>query len=360
MSKIPFNEKEMNVVFEIPPLMEGYPAVRFYDRPISYKENWRRLYSRENPVWVPHDLENVFFSPTVIPDSVARALVVSDEPFDPDTQGGGPDMYGTQWVYQPENMGSMVVPGDPRIEDMNDWKSIITRPDIDSWDWEGCAKVNADYLNGNNYVVMQLLSGWFERIISLMDFVEAAMALIDDDQKDAVHEFLDATTEDMCKIVDKVIEYLPQVDGFCVHDDWGGQDKPFFSQETAMEMIVPHMRKFTDYVHSKGMFCELHSCGHTESRIEAYIAAGWDSWCPQEMNDTVALYENYGDQIFIMMDPGVAPDATEEEQRAAAREFARRFCKPGKIALPGSPSFMLSQAFEEELYKETRRIFLEA
>jgi len=269
-------------------------------------------------------------------------------------------MYGTQWVYQPENMGSMVKPGNPRVADMNDWKDIVTRPDIDSWDWEGSAKANAAFLGDKDYVVVQLLSGWFERIISLMDFVEAAMALIDEDQQDAVHEFLDATTEDLCKIVDKIAEYFPAVDGFCVHDDWGGQGKPFFSQETAMEMIVPHMRKFTDHVHAKGMFCELHSCGHTESRVEAYIAAGWDSWCPQEMNDAEALYEKYGDKMIFMINPKVDPEAPDEEQRAAAREFARRFCKPGKIALPGSADFMITPAFEEEFYRETRRIFLEA
>ena len=359
MKRIPFEEKEMEVLKEYPPAFEGLFPLRIYNRPVSNKENWRLLYHEKAPVWVPYDIENTFFSPAVIPDSVARGLVVEAQPFDPDTQAGGADMYGTDWVYQPEQAGSMVRPGAPRIEDMNDWKDVITRPDIDAWDWAGCAEANREYLGGDMYVVCQLLSGWFERIISLMDFAEAALALIDEDQKDAIHEFLDAVSEDMCKIIDKVAEYMPEVDGFVIHDDWAGQASPFFSQETAMEMIVPHMKKVTDHLHSKGMSAELHSCGHGESRVEAFIAAGWDAWCPQPMNDTAALYEQYGDQIIVMMDPGLPPEPTEEQQRQTAREFARRFCKPGKIALPGGENYMNYPAFEEEFYRATRRIFSE-
>ncbi len=360
MMKIPFDEKEMEILKEIPSGFDFLPPMRVYNRPISNKENWKLLYREKNPVWVPYDIENTFFSPMVIPDNKVRALVVSAEEFDPETQAGGPDMYGTEWVYQPEQQGSMVVPGKPRIEDMNDWKEIITRPDIDSWDWEGSAKINKEYVNENGYyVVFQILTGWFERLISLMDFAEAALALIDDEQKDAVHEFLDAASDDMIKIIDKVGQYFPEVDGFVIHDDWGGQASPFFSQETAMEMLVPHMKKVIDHIHSKGMFAELHSCGHSESRVEAFIAAGWDAWCPQPMNDCAKLYEEYGDKIIIMMDPGMPEDPTEEEQRECAREFARKYCKPGKIALPGGERFIFYQAFEEEFYRETRKIFLE-
>lgn len=359
MSNIPFSESEMTILREIPSSWEGEAPTRIYARPVSSKENWRRIYQKQTPVWCPHDLESVYLAPTVVPDNVARGLVLSKEAFDPDTQAGGPDMYGTMWVYQPQQGGSMVVPGAPRIDDMNDWEKIVTRPDVDSWDWEGSARANAGYLSQDSFNVFMILSGWFERLISLMDFAEAALALIDEDQKQAVHEFFAATTEDICKIIDNAAKHYPGIDCFCIHDDWGGQAMPFFSQETAMEMIVPYMKKVTDHIHAKGMFAELHSCGHTEERVEAYIAAGWDSWCPQPMNNTPALYEKYGDRMIFTITPDIPENASAEQQKQVARDFVRRYCKPGKLAIPGGLTFTLTQAFEEELYRQSRMKLLE-
>ena len=66
---------------------------------------------------------------------------------------------------------------------------------------------------------------------------------------------------------------------------------------TTAEMVVPAMKKLTDYVHSKGMYCDLHSCGHIELQVPNMIAAGWDSWSPMPMNDTMMLHEKYGDKL---------------------------------------------------------------
>ena len=61
----------------------------------------------------------------------------------------------------------------------------------------------------------------------------------------------------------------------------------------------------TDFLHSKGKFCDLHSCGQNMKQVPNMIKAGWDSWCPQAMNDTAKEYELYGDKIII----GVMPKA---------------------------------------------------
>ena len=82
------------------------------------------------------------------------------------------------------------------------------------------------------------LNGWFERLISFMDFDNAVVALIDEDQKDAVKELFDRLSDLYIKIIDKYLEYFPGIDGFCIHDDWGAQKDTFFSPDTAMEMIV--------------------------------------------------------------------------------------------------------------------------
>jgi hypothetical protein len=117
------------------------------------------------------------------------------------------------------------------------------------------------------------------------------------------------------------------------------------------------MRRLTDHIHARGAIADLHSCGHIEQQVPNMIAAGWDSWSGMAMNDTQGLYEKYGDQIVL----GVVPDqfdpatATEEEQRAAARKFAAKFCNPHKPCLLNMyGAAVLTPAYREELYKESR------
>ena len=118
------------------------------------------------------------------------------------------------------------------------------------------------------------------------------------------------------------------------------------------------MRRFTDFVHSKGRYCDFHSCGQGLKQVPNMIACGWDSWSGQAMNDTQKVYELYGDKIIV----GVIPDRfdpaaiTEEEQRAMARDYADKFCRPDKPSLFGfKGAAMLTPAFREELYRRSRR-----
>ena len=114
-------------------------------------------------------------------------------------------------------------------------------------------------------------------------------------------------------------------------------------------------------VHGHGLHTLLHSCGHTEDRIECYIDAGFDFWSPQSMNDIGKLYDDYGDRIIFAVWPEEKDLAqrTEEEQRAAARRFVDRFCQPGKPSVmafqairSGTPAFM------DEVYIYSRAKFL--
>jgi hypothetical protein len=134
---------------------------------------------------------------------------------------------------------------------------------------------------------------------------------------------------------------------------------PFFSDEAARDIILPEMKRFVGYIHSKGKFCDLHSCGHIEDRCDIFAEAGFDSWTPMPMNNTAELYEKYGDKIAIgiVYDKPFDPEtATEEEQRAAAKDFVERFCKPGKPSTYSlyNPPGMLTPIFREEVYRLSR------
>ena len=165
-------------------------------------------------------------------------------------------------------------------------------------------------------------------MISWMDFIPAAMALIDEDQQPAILELFEATTDLACRVVDKIVEYFPCVDGINIHDDWGSQKAPFFSEEIARKLFLPFMKRLNDHIHSKGRYASLHSCGRVESRIQVFIDAGYDEWQPQSMNDTTRLYEEYGDKIILSISPpGLPPEATDATYRQ--QPDLCQVCKPG-------------------------------
>lgn len=364
-----YNPDELKIVSEIPNPAGG-PATPMQNYPMEPGEACRLMYQRKAPwqIWSILDVGATMFCPAVIPDNVARALVV-DGTMDPTVvPTGGKDMFGIDWEFIPTAGGSMVRPGQPTVDDANDLESILTWPDIDSWDWEGSRKANEGFLamNKGKCINTWLLSGFYERLISMMDFGNAVVALIDDEQKDAIHAFMDKLSNLYCHLVDKLLEVFPEIDVFYIHDDWGSQMASFFSPETGAEMLVPYMKKVNDHIHAKGRYAHLHSCGHLMNQVENFIAAGYDAWDPQPMNDTIALYEKYGDRITIGLIPQLNQETTTvDEQRAYAREFAAKCCQSGKqsmLGMYGTPAIVAfggknptTPAFLEELYIQSRK-----
>ena len=356
MNRPIFDPKELVVISKLPanPMR---PEASIYDYPCTPKENFKGMLSRQ-PVWQASMLDSRLFTPAFYPDNVARAMVFEHEPHDPLTQGGGKDIFGLNWEYVAQAGGSMVRPGKPLLEDANDWKEKVVFPDMDSWDWEGAAGANNDtYLETEQYINAWFMTGWYERLISFMDFEGAIMAMVDEDQTDAVTALFTELTDMYIDLLGRFFKYFPKIDGVCFHDDWGSQRETFFSPKVAQEMIVPHMQRVTKYIHDSGRFCELHSCGQLLKQVPNIIEAGWDYWTPQLMNDTHLIYEQYGDKLVI----GVAtepfdPSATSEaEQRTAAKAYADKFCRPDKPSYYNSSAgHLLVPAFREELYIRSR------
>lgn len=349
-----FDEKELKVISEVPG-RNNMPSVPVYDFPVSRKEAYIAT-MRRKPIWQISIVESRTITPKCNPDNVARAFVFEDTTMPP-VQGGGKDMFGIEWVYVPVAGGSMVKPGKPILNDVNEWEDKLVWPDIDSWDWEISA--NNIHLTNDVFNMACIMNGWFERLISFMDFDKAVVALIDEDQQDAVKALFDKLSDLYIRIIDKYIEYFPGIDGINMHDDWGGQSNTFFSPAICAEIIVPAMKKVTDYIHSKGLYTDLHSCGKIEKQVPNIIAAGWDSWSGQPMNDFHMLYETYCDKIILgVMPDQLNPEASDEEQRAAAAKFMEDFCQPGKPSITNRVA-VLAPAFREELYKLSRMLYSE-
>ena len=357
-----FNARELQVVAEMPDFFGG-PGIPVYNFPVAGKEAVRALYKRR-AIWqvmLGMGGESKVFTPSINPDNVARAFVF-DGTVVPGVSNltGGKDLFGIEWEYIPTAGGSMVRPGKPFIEDANDIEGKVTWPNIDSWDWEGSAKVNEQYLSGTTAYAAMFMNGYFERLISFMDFEGAILAMVDEDQKDAVKRFFEKLSDLYICIMDKFITYFPQIDLYTIHDDWGSQKDTFFSSTVVAEMIVPSMRRVTDFIHSKGKFADLHCCGNNIKQVPNMIVAGFDSWTPQTMNDIEKIYDLYGDRLIIGTMPEIydVKNSTEQEQRAYARMYANKYCRPDKPSALSMYSMsglgILTNAFREELYKQSR------
>ena len=355
---IPFSEEELMVTEVIPEAKN--PRFEHYAYPITPREEFLRTYSG-NPEWLFTGYEIQPFHPSVVPDNVARGFVCESGSFDPLVQAGGKDMFGIEWTYIPAVGGSMEAEGMHLFDNANDWKSALVFPDVDSWDWEGSAKRNEKFIKQNMGIQPWIFTGWFERLISFMGFEDAAVSLLDEDQEDALKELMMALTDTYINIIDHFVKYYEHVDGIFVHDDWCSQVAPFFSKDVAEEFFVPAMRKLTDHCHSLGLNAELHSCGcHGSVQIENIIAAGWDAWMPQPLNDIESLWEQYGDRILLSPVLGIdLKTMSEEEQITAVDRSVERFCTtPGKsVCLNIVDRSILTPLIRRELYVKSRQAY---
>lgn len=354
MSRIEFSQQELKVKDTF--FYMG-TDVHELNTPISPKENFVDMLENE-PHWQVSIYDYMYLFPRCVPDNPAKGNV-SDEKL-PASMLGGKDMFGIEWEYVEQVGGSTTRPGNPLLSDANEWYEKVkfpTKEDIDSWDWEGCKRNSEKNLREPYMWEPVICTGYFERLISFMDFEEAAVAIIDEDQQDAIKDLFDHLSDLYIMLIDKYREVFPgKIGAVCLHDDWGHQRGIFFSPNTVREMIIPYMKKVTDYCHSLGIYTECHSCGKNDPLIPCYIEAGFDMLECQPLLDFDTLVPKYGDKLKMHVSPDVPEaGAPEEEYRAAARSFIDKVSSYGKpVIMEGYYSNPMTAEFFEEIYKYSR------
>jgi hypothetical protein len=313
------------------------------ETPITVKDNLKRFVSKQTPVFQPTELDYMSLIPVAIPDNKARGLMF--DAYDiPESEYGGPDFFGIQWRYVKQVGGSMVVPGAPKVLDINCWEDCLTFPDLDSINWEESSQGILGLQDDNCLNYVWIMNGMFERLISFMDFENAILALVDEDQKEAVHRLFDR----LCIFYDDLLSRYKKhynADIICFHDDWGSQRAPFFSLDTCREMIVPYIKRVAESTHKYGMYMDLHSCGKIEKLVPAMIESGIDIWYGQPMNDFDLLYENYAEEIIFGIPTKVITTADRDEDAfAAAKDFMEKYSKAipsyNEIQIPRHPKLI--------------------
>ncbi len=219
MPKIPFSEKELNVVGSYTlPGVYGMPAVTRprYDYPITPKENMELMMSGKLPVWIPNQWrDNNIICPYVVPDFYARSF-------------GGTDWFGIEWQYEPLSQAAMVKPGTRRLSDITRWKEEIVFPDIQAIDWEKDVRDNFSMLPNDRFTYFVIQNGIFERIADLTSFEDTFLYLLT--EQEALCEFLDALVDWHIEFM-KVAKKYYHADMILWHDDMGSQKAPFFSPD---------------------------------------------------------------------------------------------------------------------------------
>lgn len=289
---------------------------------LTPRENYLRLFRNEPVEWTPSLLDARMFTPSIIPENIVRGLVIEQNPF-PEEKYGGTGWFGVEWYYDPNAKGSMEK--NRLLGDISEWEEKIVFPDLDSYDWEGCARANAEYLKTDKMLYTMLYTGYFERLISFMDYADAAVALVDEDSQEYVHRLFDRLTDFYIDFVQRMHRHFG-VERFLVHDDWGTQRSPAISPETHREMIMPYVRRLVAAFHEEGIIYEQHSCGMIEPMVPALIDAGVDTWSSQRgANDIDKLIEQYGDRFVFGVSAPPYNSAGDEATRADIAEFISKY-----------------------------------
>lgn len=333
MTKIPFDRKKEMVEMGVNPGFPGAPARTLWNTPVSYKDNFLAALNHEQYHFLPNVLDLRNMNTRLIPDNIARGSVMDGRPDscmpNPD---GQPDVFGVLWVFDPASMGAMEKHGQPHLlDDIEDWESVIKWPDVDSWDWKGEADLNREYLNDPDALIISaIFTGFFERLISWMGFEDAAITMIDEDCREPLEACMD-------RLCDLYIDYADHMQRYFgtrileIHDDWGSQIAPFFSEDVLCEVIIPRLKRLCDACHARGMYVRLHSCGKIECLVKHMVAAGVDIWMGQDHNDKLSVVKEHGDKIMVECEaPNVGHDATDEQVWDAARKFVDDFVFPDK------------------------------
>ncbi|MBI4857206.1 MAG: hypothetical protein HY818_10765 [Acetobacterium woodii] len=301
MAKINFDEKELQgqgmYAFEGTWYGAPYGPIEQLSPPISPVENFKSCLAGEAYEWMPDcSCDLVDITPHCIPD------------VDASDYEGGIDTFGVKWVALENGLPAMVEPGKPVLKDISDWKNLAW-PDVASWDWEACGKRYQEKIGDGRIKRGIMLSSYFERLISLMDFEGAAMALVEDPEE--VEEFFDKLTDYHLEVVNHYKKYF-DVDVIMAHDDWAAQRSPFFSINTVRTLLVPQYKRFVQHCHDLGIYFTLHSCGNGKILAPTMIEAGVDFWQLQEnamdLEEVVSLY---GDTIGLESYFEVPADDTE-------------------------------------------------
>lgn len=216
--------------------------------------------------------------------------------------GDGKDWFGCDWVFDKGgNCSVLDISKEYVLEDITEWRDVLTFPDLSKEDWEANAKADGvdqfDPDKANYYMVDQ---GPFERLHSLMGFEDALCAMLTEPEE--VKALFERIIDMKCEMLEILAKYY-HIDVVNFSDDWGTQKSMFFSPDTWRELLKPCMKRIVDKCHELGMKFELHSCGKIDAIMPEIAEIGVDSMQCMGINDVAGVKKIVGTKMGFTVSP---------------------------------------------------------
>ena len=284
--------------------------VPVFDTPITARENFIRAAKRNGPLWVPASLTDLqsLLTHDVAGRCPGGMQIHSDMKRPADEDYLFLDWFGTSWTWVRSAGGAMLTPGTQLLGDITNWEKEIVWPDFSQWAFEEKAEnYMRDVYNKNKIMHYDLGRGCTERLVSILGgYTESMTALAL--EPEAVSDFFERYVDFMISFFDKMLSLYP-LDMVTLHDDWGTERDTFFSEKMMEELVYGPTKRFIDYIKSKNVVFEMHSCGNVTRFVPYMIDMGVDLLQIQRRAvDIPALKAKYGDKIgFNAPLEGIAP-----------------------------------------------------
>lgn len=258
----------------------------------------------------------------------------------PDGRTRGKDWFNCTWLQDPgfgPLNGATIAPDGCPCEDIADWAEFVpTAEQVRAYDWKGWAEESLKGFDPEEQVLQcRSMTGFFERLHCLIGFEDALCAFYEDPE--SVEEFFAAMVEYKKAVVDCVLEQCSP-DIIIFDDDYGTSRATFMNPDMWREFFPKYWKPLVDYVHSKGVLFELHSCGYVTPLVGDFVDLGMDILQPVQTNNNLReIKEKYGDKIVFRLaifDKQMsALNQTEDEVRADIRSYYETLA-PGGNFLP--------------------------
>ena len=118
-----------------------------------------------------------------------------------------------------------------------------------------------------------------------------------------LHDIKEMIMRNVREQIEIAEEVDAQIDVFWFWDDSGQKGRPIIHPDIHRKYFVPLYKEITDYIHKKGAFAQIHSCGHGEQLLDNWIEAGIDAWQTVEraaLNDPARIREKVKNKLILV------------------------------------------------------------